>query len=404
MADDVNHVLLSKNSCVGLRLSAWLSQGGGQGLRAAYSAPHKIIEIIRSAGLLGLGGSGFPIYRKWEIAAVNKSDIKYLVCNGNEDEPNTFKDRLLMEKSPFQLIEGATIAALACGITRIIFYINPQFDECLRILTQAINAWKSSDLSEISIVDGVPITYEIILSPGQYVSGEETAILEVLEGKFPFPRGKPPYPVEKGVYGHPTVVNNIETLCNLPHILREGAVWYRSLGCNGAYGTKLYCLNGDVHFPGTYELSMGTTIQDLVEKFGGGIVGNKPFQAAFVGGAAAQIIGKRDMGIPLSYNTLALGTGAVFIIGGTSSIVTKIKEYVDFFSAQSCGQCVPCKTGTHYLAQLVNKLYSGKGTTEDTQIMDDLCQILPKSGACHLPDAVARLIKSGADALVAKVN
>ena len=404
MVDDVNHVLLNKNSCVGLKLTDWLSGGGGQGLEAACIAPSKIIEIVKSAGLLGLGGSGFPVYRKWEVAAANKSDVKYLICNGNEDEPNTFKDRLLMEKSPFQLIEGATIAALACGITHIIFYINPLFDDCLRVLTQAVDIWRGSDLYERSIIGGRPITYEIVPSPGQYVSGEETAILEVLEGRFPFPRGKPPYPVEKGVHGYPTVVNNIETLCNLPHILREGAAWYRSLGRNGAHGTKIYCLSGDVQLPGVYELAMGTSVHELVEKTGGGVIGDKSFYAAFVGGATAQIISRRDVNTPLSYHTVALGTGALYVVGaGSSGVIQKIKEYVEFFAAESCGQCVPCKTGTYYLAQLVNKVYSGKGTSEDIQIISDLCHILPGSGMCHLPNAVAKLVKSGAEALSATI-
>ena len=227
----MNKVLLHPNS-LGNNLTTWRISNGGKGLERALKEPDKIIAWIKESGLRGMGGSGFPVYKKWQFIseqAVNTD--KYLICNGNEDEPGTFKDAYLLSRTPNQVIEGALIAAIANGINKIIFYINPEQKESIETIRSTLQQWQESDLFH-SVVEqiGRPMTIEVMESSGHYIGGEETAAIESVEGKFPFPRGKPPYPAVAGVHNCPTLINNVETLANVPHILRHGASWYRELG------------------------------------------------------------------------------------------------------------------------------------------------------------------------------
>ena len=235
----LNQVLLSEHSRVGPNLNSWLQYFGGEGLENALNNVEGIIDVIKEAGLLGLGGSGFPTYKKWQYVAEQQTDgDKYLICNGNEDEPGTFKDQLLLEETPHQVIEGATITALATGINKVIFYINPEQDASHINMREAVLQWQSHPLFEKvqAIYPDKTFEYQVVASSGHYIGGEETAAIESVEGNFPFPRGKPPFPAESGVYGCPTLINNIETLSNVSHILRKGAQWYRDLGVGDSAG------------------------------------------------------------------------------------------------------------------------------------------------------------------------
>lgn len=397
----LNQVLLHESNRVGADLEAWLAANGGSGLEQALKDTRAIIPLIKDAGLRGLGGSGFPTYKKWEfVAAQDNSKEKYLICNGNEDEPGTFKDKILLQEAPHQVIEGATITALACGINHIIFYINPDQGASIEAMREAVSQWQASDLiAGIEKGLGKSIEYRVQPSSGHYIGGEETAAIESVEGKFPFPRGKPPFPAESGVHGCPTLINNMETLSNVPHILRNGAEWYRELGLGESTGTKIYCLTGDVLYPGAYELPMGTPLSSLINDYGGGMLLDKKLKAVFTGGPSNTILTPKDLDVPLDYESVrerhsSLGTGAMIVISEGTGIVKRVSEYVSFFAHSSCGQCPPCKTGTHYAALLLNKIDTGQGTRADLDALVNLCKILPNAGRCHMLDGALKVMES----------
>jgi len=397
----LNQVLLHQDNRIGADFDRWLDSHGGEGLQIALQDLSRLVPQIREAGLRGLGGSGFPTYKKWEfVAAQKEATEKHLICNGNEDEPGTFKDRILLEETPFQVIEGATIAALATGINRIVFYINPDQKKSLAAMESALEDWENSSLYfAASTKINRPIDYRIIPSSGHYIGGEETAAIESVEGKFPFPRGKPPFPAESGVNGYPTLINNIETLANVSHIVRNGAKWYRDQGRGDACGTKIYCLSGDVLYPGAFELPMGTPLIDLIETYGGGMLLGKKLKAVFTGGPSNTILTPKDLDVPLDFDSVkerrsALGTGAMIVVSEGTGIVKRVTEYVDFFAASSCGQCPPCKTGTYYIALLLGKIDTGQGSQADLDTLINLCKILPGAGRCHLLDGAVKVLDS----------
>lgn len=399
MDDNLNQVLLNQKSRIGPDLSLWLEGWGGDGLQVAMNDPAAIIPVIKEAGLLGLGGSGFPVYKKWQAIAEQQSNDKYLICNGNEDEPGTFKDRLLLEETPLQVIEGATIAALACNIKHIVFYINPNLKACLKSMESALERWLQSGFYKGIYESGLLLEYKIFASSGHYIAGEETAAIEAVEGNFPFPRGKVPRPTESGVHGNPTLVNNVETLSNVSHILRKGAKWYQNLGIGDASGTKLYSLSGDVLSPGVYELPMGTPLSELIYNYGGGMLVGKELKAVFAGGPSNTILTEQGLDVNLDFESVkvrraALGTGAMIVVSRGTGIVKRVAQYMDFFADASCGQCPSCKTGTYYMSQLLNKIDTGKGSKADLDNLVDLCRILPGSGRCHLLEGAVKVVDS----------
>jgi NADH-quinone oxidoreductase subunit F len=401
MTEVLNQVLLSEANRVGADFYAWMGGVGGDGLERALADTAAIIPTIREANLRGLGGSGFPTWRKWEaMAARQGAEHKYLICNGNEDEPGTFKDRILMEECPHQVIEGATIAALAMGIDKIVFYINPHLGAPLENMRQAVTQWQQSSWpGKVAEKLGKPLEYRVVESSGHYIGGEETAAIESVEGKFPFPRGKPPFPAEYGVHGMPTLVNNIETLANVSHILRNGAQWFQNLGLGESSGTKIYCLSGDVLRPGAYELPMGTPLNELIYRYGDGMLVGKRLKAVFTGGPSNTILTPKDLDVPLDFESVAarrsaLGTGAMIVVSHGTGIVKRVTEYVNFFAASSCGQCPSCKTGTYYISLLLGKIDTGRGKRADLDTLINLCRILPGTGRCHLLDGAVKVLDS----------
>lgn len=396
----LNQVLLHPGRRVGADMERWIAQGGGSALDRALRDPAAVIDLVEEAGLRGLGGSGFPAARKWRaLAAQPGKPDKYLICNGNEDEPGTYKDRLLLEETPHQVIEGAVIAALATGINRVILYVNPGLTGALAAVREALDQWLEGPWpGAVAERLGRPFSLELLPSSGHYCGGEETAAIEWVEGKFPFPRGKPPYPAESGVHGNPTLINNIETLANVGHIVRHGAEWYRGLGRTGG-GTKLYTLSGDVLHPGVYELPMGTPLRDLIFDYGGGMLEEAGIKAIFTGGPSNTLLTAEDLDVPLDFDSVrargaSLGTGAIIVISEGTGIVRRVADYVRFFAHSSCGQCPPCKTGTHYASMLLERIDTGHGTQADLDALIDLCRILPGSGRCHLIEGVVKLLNS----------
>ncbi|WP_429932747.1 complex I 51 kDa subunit family protein [Agrobacterium vitis] len=398
--EKTNHVLLDPVLKLGADFLGWRHIGGGQGLLKALSCPDDIIPVLEAADLRGMGGAGFPTWRKWAAAAAMDGQSKYVVCNGNEDEPGTFKDRHLLRWTPHQVIEGALIAAVAVKADRVIFYVNPHQTDGIAEMRNAVAKWYGSDLlAGAERVVGREIRLDVIASSGLYIGGEETAIVSWLNHGFPFPSRKPPFPFEKGVCGLSTLINNTETLANVPHILKNGADWYRALGIGAAAGTKLFSLSGDVLNPGLYELPMGTTLKDLVFKHGGGVLGGRAFKAVFTGGPSNTLLTVRDLDVALDFDSVRtrqsrLGTGAMIVISEGTSIVRKVAEYVEFFANGSCGQCPSCKCGTFQMARLLERIATGRGTEADRLALDHLCAILPGSGRCALIDGAVTVVKS----------
>lgn len=395
------HVLMAASAQVGADLDAWLANGGGEGLRKALRTdPDAIIATIERADLRGMGGAGFPTHRKWTMIAAHKDCDKFVVCNGNEDEPGTFKDRFLLEHTPHQVIEGALIAAVATRANHVVIYVNPHEPRSLAAVERAVRQWQPHRLlAEIERTLGGPVSLSVCRSSGLYIGGEETAVIATVEGGFPFPRRKPPFPADAGVRGCPTVVNNTETLAHVTRILANGADWYRSLGCGEASGTKLFSLSGDVLRPGLYELPMGTTLETLVFEHGLGMLQGRSFKAVFTGGPSNTLLTKSDLDVALDFDSVRarqsrLGTGAMIVISQGTSIVRKVAEYVDFFANGSCGQCPPCKGGTFQMSRLLNRIDTGRGTPHDLDALRNLCGLLPGSGRCSLIDGAVTVVES----------
>ncbi|WBV45317.1 NADH-quinone oxidoreductase subunit F [Pseudoroseomonas cervicalis] len=396
----LNQVLLHPARKLGADLAAWLSVGGGEGLAAALADRAGIIPLLERSGLRGMGGAGFPTWRKWQAVAQQPAGGKYVVCNGNEDEPGTFKDRHLLRWTPHAVIEGGLIAALAVDASHLVLYINPHEAEAVAEARRAVAQWRGHALlGAVEDALGHAVALTVVESSGRYIGGEETAVISWLEGSFPFPRRKPPFPAEQGVGGAPTLINNTETLANIPFIFRNGADWFRGLGLGEAVGTKLYSLSGDVMRPGLYELPMGTSLQELIFTHGGGMLEGRDFKAVFTGGPSNTLLTKRDLDVALDFDSVRarqsrLGTGAMIVISEGTSIVRKTAEYIAFFAAGSCGQCPPCKAGTFQLARLLDRIEGGRGTAEDLRALHSLCRILPGSGRCGLIDGAVTVVES----------
>jgi len=375
--------------CVGADLPAHLAAGPG-GLARALEDRGAIIPAIAAAGLRGLGGAGFPTHRKWQAVAEAPGGPKWIICNGNEDEPGTFKDRFLLTHTPHLVIEGALVAALATGATRIALYVNPREAAAVAALSAAIAAWAGHALLDrVAAAIGAPVELRVVESSGLYIGGEETAAVASVAGGFPFPSLKPPFPAQSGVGGAPTLVNNVETLAQAAHVL----------GQRQMTGTKLYSLSGDVLRPGLHELPTTTTLRALIFEAGGGMLGGRAFKAVFTGGPSNTLLTANDLDVVLDFDALRargsrLGTGAMIVVGEGTSILRKTAEYVGFFAANSCGQCPPCKVGTFQVARLLARIEAGHGTPHDLAALGNLAALLPGSGRCGLVDGAATVLAS----------
>ena len=382
---------------------AYVQKGGYAGLSRAVKilGPNGVMEAVKKSGLRGRGGAGFPTWKKWEMVVQQKESRKYLCCNAAEDEPGTFKDRYLLRSNPHQLIEGAIIAAYALGADEAYLYINGRFEEELQFMEQALQEAKEKghwgDPLEAS---GRNIQLKITRSPGTYVAGEETALLEVIEGRVASPRQKPPYyPAVHGLFGMPTAVNNAETLSNIPHIIREGAEWFRAIGTATSPGSLIFTLTGDVRRPGLYELALGTSLRDLIEICGEGVKEGRRLKAVFPGGPSNTIIPADQIDVALDFDSLkamgsGLGTGAAIVMSEDTCMVRSAIEYARFFARESCGQCPPCKLGTVHLSEILEKIESGQGSGKDVQQVEQVCGMIKGRGYCYLLTGASIAVES----------
>ena len=362
-------------------ISRYLETGGYEALRRAITMfPEQVAAEVDAASLLGRGGAGFPAGRKWSM--LRRSPISYLVVNGDESEPATFKDHYLVERDPHQLVEGVIIAAYALQVNQAFIYVRGEFALGLERVQQAVNdAYEHGALG--SRIFGSAFSLDIVVHPGAgaYICGEETALIEGLEGKRGFPRIKPPFfPAVTGLYGEPTVVNNVETMSNLPWIVNHGGAAFAALGAGRSTGTRLFALAGRVKNPGVYEIEMvKNTFRDLIfdSRLGGGIIGDRQIKAIIPGGVSAPWFGPELLDVPLGQDEVAekgsmLGSGSIVVMDETSCVVRATWRIVKFFSRESCGQCTPCREGSGWLERVLYRLEHGGGTTADIDLLLDL--------------------------------
>ncbi len=380
-----------------------IAVGGYQGLEKIFSekiTPEALIDEIKQSGLRGRGGAGFPTGMKWEFTRKAAGDEKYVICNADEGEPGTFKDRLILEGDPHKLIEAMTIAAYAIGAGQGFVYIRGEYELSIERLGKAIAQAKEYGLLGRNILEsGFSFELEIRKGAGAYICGEETALIESLEGKRGNPRVKPPYPVTNGLWQKPTAVNNVETLANVPAIIANGADWFRTIGTDKCPGTKVFTILGHVEYPGLVETDMGTSLREIIFGYGGGIKGGKKFKAALLGGAAGVFLPEKLLDVNLDFESLkenkaVLGSGAILVMDEGTSIPDMLFSIAKFFAHESCGQCVPCRIGTQQILQIIYRLRQGKGRQGDPETMLELAETMFKSSLCPLGQSLIMPVKS----------
>ncbi len=375
-------------------LDVYVQHGGYQALRKALTEyePDQVIDIVKASGLRGRGGAGFPAGVKWSFVP---KDVfpKYVVVNADESEPGTFKDRQLMEKNPHQLIEGAALTAYAVQANTAYIYVRGEYRSVARILEKAIAEARAAGYLGPNIL-GSDFSLEVYvhLGAGAYICGEETALLNSMEGKLGQPRMRPPFPATVGLYGKPTVVNNVETLANVPPIIANGAQWYRQFGTEKSPGTKIFCLSGHVNRPGNYEAELGKiTFRQLIYGLGGGVPGNRRVKAILPAGASAPMLPATDevLDTPLDYESVQaagsmLGSASIIVMDETTDIVWAALKMIRFFKHESCGKCTPCREGTYWLAHLLERIYRGEGRPEDVDLLAEIANNMAGKCFCLL--------------------
>ena len=389
-------------SCGHVGLEDAESVGIYDGLKSTLEglSPEDVLEAVKESGLRGRGGAGFPTARKWEFTRNSVGQPKYLICNADEGEPGTFKDRTLLEGCPHLIVEGMIIAGYAIGASKGFIYIRGEYAESIARMERALTEARSSHyLGEAILGSSFSFDIEVYRGAGAYVCGEETSLIESMEGKRGFPRLRPPYPASFGLFGKPTVINNVETLANVPVIVRDGMSVYRSLGVDSAPGTKLYPLSGSVVNTGVVEAPLGITLRELIYDIGGGIADGKRFLVALVGGAAGVFLGEDMLDVPLDYDSLAsngavLGSGAVLVLDRDCQVAPLMLDILHFFRHESCGQCVPCRLGTARLAELMEGITSGRGADGDFDLMLETARVMKETSLCPLGQSPYPMLKS----------
>jgi NADH-quinone oxidoreductase subunit F len=370
--------------------------GGYQALRKVLGkiAPAEVTAMVTKSGLRGRGGAGFPTGIKWGFLPKDYQGPRYLCCNADESEPGTFKDRQLMERDPHQVLEGIAIASYAIGSESSYIYIRGEFTLGATILERAIEEARAAGYLGKNIW-GTGVTVEIYVhrGAGAYICGEETALLESLEGKRGLPRVKPPFPATHGLYGKPTVVNNVETLANLPYIITRGPEWFAGIGSPPkSTGTRVFCVSGHVRRPGNYEVPMGITFRELIYGQAGGMRSDKPLKAFIPGGASAPFLTPDHLDVKLDFESVAqagsmLGSGGVTVMEEGTSMVWAALRLMEFFYHESCGKCTPCREGSAWLTQTLRRIMDKRGRMEDLETLVDLCKNIAGRTVCAFGDA-----------------
>lgn len=364
-------------------IDTYLERDGFKALTKAREemTPDMIVDAVKASGLLGRGGAGFSTGLKWEFARKAKGDEKYIVCNADEGEMGTFKDRFILQKDPFTLVEAIAIAAYAVGAKKAYVYLRGEYTFLRNQIERAIDAAKNRQfLADVDIA--------VILGAGAYVCGEETALMNSIEGRRGEARYKPPFPPQSGLWGSPTIINNVETLMNIPLIILNGPEWFTKIGTAASKGTKVFSISGDVSNPGVYELELGSLLSELVKD----LAGAKSVKMVQVGGAAGRIIPGSEMDIPLAFESV-LGSGAVMVYDESRDVIDIVHRTMRFFAEESCGRCTPCREGTEVMVEIMERLSRGQAAPEDMAVLEDLSTTMSTASLCGLGQAAPMIVE-----------
>lgn len=373
------------------QIETYERNGGYQAIRKAipHISPDNLIEIVKKSELRGRGGAGFPTGSKWGYVPKDPMIPKYLVCNCDESEPGTFKDRLIIEKDPHQLIEGIILSSYAINAQIAFIYARGEFFEGIDKLRQAVKQAQQHGYLGKNIL-GSSFSLEIIVhvGAGAYIAGEETALLTSLEGFRATPRLKPPFPAVSGLYSKPTVINNVETLCNVVHIVNNGAEWFQQIGKPKNTGTKIFQISGHVQRPGCYEFALGVKLKEVIDA-GGGILSGRKFKACYPGGSSCALLTEKDLDISMDFETLsarhsALGTASIIVMDETADMVKVAHRLMQFYQNESCGKCTPCREGTRWMVQVLARIEAGGGTYSDLDLIEQVCRDMAANSFCPL--------------------
>ena len=375
--------------------------------------PQEVVQCILDSGLRGRGGGGFPTGRKWAFAAAQPKGIKYVCCNADEGDPGAFMDRSVLEGDPHVVLEAMAIAGYAIGAQQGYIYVRAEYPIAVKRLQVAIGQARELGLLGKNILgSGFDFDIDIRLGAGAFVCGEETALMTSIEGRRGEPRPRPPFPAVKGLFGKPTILNNVETYANVPQIILKGPEWFSSIGTEKSKGTKVFALGGKIHNTGLVEVPMGTTLREIVEEIGGGIPGGKKFKAAQTGGPSGGCIPAQYLDIPVDYDNLIeigsmMGSGGLIVMDEDTCMVDIAKFFLEFTVDESCGKCTPCRIGTKRLYELLDKITKGKATMEDLDKLETLCYHIKENALCGLgqtaPNPVLSTLKYFRDEYIAHI-
>ncbi|MDO8588358.1 MAG: NADH-quinone oxidoreductase subunit NuoF [Armatimonadota bacterium] len=387
------------------KLDVYVANGGYAALGKALKelAPAEVTGLVTRSGLRGRGGAGFSTGKKWSFIPKDVDTPKYLTCNADESEPGTFKDRELMVRNPHQLLEGIALCCYAIGAAKSFIYIRGEYAHQARVMEKAIEEAKEAGYLGRNIM-GSDFSLKVVVhrGAGAYICGEETALLDSLEGKKGWPRFRPPFPAIAGLYAKPTVINNVETLCNVPHIISRGPEWFASIGTEKSTGTKVFSVSGHVNKPGNYELPMGVTARELLFEHAGGIWGGRRLKAFIPGGASVPMLTESDLDVRLDFESVMaagsmLGSGGVIVMNEDACIVWATLNLSKFYNHESCGKCAPCREGTYFIVQILKALEDGHGLPGDVEKLRDVATNIDGRSFCALGDAAAQPVKSSID-------
>ncbi|NLY74401.1 MAG: NADH-quinone oxidoreductase subunit NuoF [Firmicutes bacterium] len=387
-----------------VEIREYIAKNGYAALKKALTMkPEEICKEISDSGLRGRGGGGFPTGKKWEFTRIAAGDKKYVVCNGDEGDPGAFMDRSVMEGDPYKLIEGMTIAGYAIGADEGYIYVRAEYPLAVDRLKQAIKtATEYGLLGEDILGTGFNFRIKIKEGAGAFVCGEETALLASIEGRRGMPRPKPPFPAQSGLWGKPTLINNVETLANIPKVILKGAAWFKSVGTPNSPGTKTFALTGQVANTGLIEVPMGTTLREIVFEIGGGVRGGKEFKAVQIGGPSGGCLTKDHLDLPLDFDSLLsagamVGSGGLVVMDENTCMVEVARFFMNFTQNESCGKCVPCREGTKRLLEILQRAVDGEGKPEDIEVLEDLALAIKDGSLCGLgktaPNPVLTMLK-----------
>jgi NADH-quinone oxidoreductase subunit F len=394
MTDMPEHALLRHRDFPGLdKIDVYREKGGFEALRKAITRmdPDEVVNEVKNSGLRGRGGAGFPTGIKWPFIDGNNWP-HYVVANADESEPGTFKDREILECNPYQFLEGVVICAYAVQANDAYIYLRGEFWPIALKLDQCIKEMEAAGfVGEKLLGTNISVRLHTHVGAGAYIVGEESALLESLEGKLGQPRLRPPFPPAIGLYGKPTIVNNVETLTNVPMIITRGAAWFRTMGTEKSPGPKVFSLSGCVNRPGNYELPLGTTFRELIMDYGRGIIGGHKIKAIMAAGASSSLIVANDeaLNTPMDYESVPklgaqLGSASVIVIDDTVSIPWLINKTVHFFEHESCGKCTPCREGTYWMMHLTERISKGEATMQDVELLNDVAGQMKGKCLCAL--------------------